>query len=47
MQNQSESLRLLLRSGANVHLVNNDGKTPLDIAIENNNELCQELVRTQ
>ncbi len=44
IQNQCESMRLLLRSGANPGLENKNGKTPLSIAKERGHELCEELV---
>lgn len=45
IQNQCESMRLLLRSGANPGLENKNGKSPLSIAKERNHDLCEELVR--
>ena len=45
IQNQSESMRLLLRSGANPAVENNNGKTPVDIAKERGHTLCEEMVR--
>ena len=47
IQNQSESMRLLLRSGANPTVENNNGKTPVDIAKERGHTLCEEMVRIQ
>jgi ankyrin repeat protein len=44
IQNQCESMRLLLRSGANPAVENKNGKTPLSIAKERGHELCEELV---
>ena len=37
-------MRLLLRSGANPGMENNNGKTPLSIAKERGHELCEEMV---
>ena len=45
IQNQCESMRLLLRSGANPCVENNNGKTPIDIAKERGHHLCEEMVR--
>ena len=45
IQNQCESMRLLLRSGANPGMENNNGKTPLSIAKERGHALCEEMVR--
>ena len=44
IQDQSESMRLLLRSGANASVENNNGKSPLAIAKERNHHLCEEMV---
>ena len=44
IQNQCESMRLLLRSGANPCVENNNGKTPIDIAKERGHHLCEEMV---
>ena len=44
IQNQCESMRLLLRSGANPGMENNNGKTPLSIAKERGHTLCEEMV---
>ena len=44
IQDQSESMRLLLRSGANPSSENNNGKSPLAIAKERNHHLCEEMV---
>ena len=44
IQNQPESMRLLLRSGANPSVENNNGKSPLSIAKERNHQLCEEMV---
>ena len=44
IQNQPESMRLLLRSGANASVENNNGKSPLSIAKERNHHLCEEMV---
>ena len=46
IQNQCESMRLLLRSGANPCVENNNGKTPIDIAKERAHHLCEEMVST-
>ncbi|XP_040581690.1 arfGAP with SH3 domain, ANK repeat and PH domain-containing protein isoform X2 [Lepeophtheirus salmonis] len=45
IQNQTESMRLLLRSGANPSIENNNGKTPLSIAKERSHKLCEELLQ--
>ena len=45
IQDQSESMRLLLRSGANPALENNNGKTPLDVAKERNHRGCEDMVQ--
>ena len=37
-------MRLLLRSGANPGMENNNGKTPLSIAKERGHEFCEEMV---
>lgn len=37
-------MRLLLRSGANPQVENNNGKTPIDIAKERGHALCEEMV---
>ena len=47
IQNQCESMRLLLRSGANPQVENNNGKTPVDIAKERGHHLCEEMVKDQ
>ena len=44
IQNQTESMRLLLRSGANPSIENNNGKSPLAISKERNHHLCEEMV---
>ena len=44
IQDQSESMRLLLRAGANASVENNNGKSPLAIAKERNHHLCEEMV---
>jgi Arf-GAP/SH3 domain/ANK repeat/PH domain-containing protein len=44
IQNQPEAMRLLLRSGANADVQNNNGKTPLGIARERSHHLCEELL---
>eukprot|EP00094_Tigriopus_californicus_P003255 TCALIF_03130-PB protein Name:"Similar to Asap2 Arf-GAP with SH3 domain, ANK repeat and PH domain-containing protein 2 (Mus musculus)" AED:0.23 eAED:0.23 QI:0/0.83/0.71/1/0.66/0.71/7/921/476 len=44
IQNQCESMRLLLRSGANPQVENNNGKTPIDIAKERGHALCEEML---
>jgi Arf-GAP/SH3 domain/ANK repeat/PH domain-containing protein len=44
IQNQPESMRLLLRSGATPTVENNNGKTPVDIAKERGNHVCEEMV---
>jgi len=44
IQDQSESMRLLLRSGANASVENNNGKSPLAIAKERNHHLCEEML---
>ena len=44
IQNQTESMRLLLRSGANPSIENNNGKSPLSISKERNHHLCEEMV---
>ena len=44
IQNQPESMRLLLRSGANASTENNNGKSPLSIAKERNHQFCEEMV---
>ena len=44
IQNQCESMRLLLRSGASPQVENNNGKTPVDIAKERGHHLCEEMV---
>jgi Arf-GAP/SH3 domain/ANK repeat/PH domain-containing protein len=44
IQNRGESMRLLLRSGANPNVENNNGKTPTDIAKERGHHLCEEMV---
>lgn len=44
IQNQPETLRLLLRSGANPDIENNNGKTPLNIAHERGYQLCGDLL---
>jgi len=44
IQNQPESMRLLLRSGANASVENNNGKSPLSIAKERNHHLCEEML---
>ena len=44
IQNQCESMRLLLRSGANPCVENNNGKTPIDISKERGHGLCEEMV---
>ena len=44
IQNQCESMRLLLRSGANPGMENNNGKTPMSIAKERGHHLCEEMV---
>ena len=38
-------MRLLLRSGANPGMENNNGKSPLSIAKERGHALCEEMVR--
>ena len=43
--NRPECMKLLLRAGADPRQVNNNGKTPRDIADERGYALCQELVR--
>ena len=45
IQNQCESMRLLLRSGAKPNMENMNGKTPLSIAKERGHHLCEEMVR--
>ena len=44
IQNQCESMRLLLRSGGNPNIENNNAKTPLDIAKERGHKLCEEML---
>jgi len=44
IHNQCESMRLLLRSGADPGLENKNGKTPIIIAQEKGFELCEDLV---
>merc|ERR1711963_815509 len=44
IQNQTESMRLLLRSGANPSIENNNGKSPLAISKERNHHLCEEML---
>jgi len=44
IQDQSESMRLLLRAGANASVENNNGKSPLAIAKERNHHLCEEML---
>ncbi|GFR32574.1 arfGAP with SH3 domain, ANK repeat and PH domain-containing protein [Trichonephila clavata] len=43
-RNQSECMKLLLRSGANPQIENREGKTPLDIAKEKDFHTCVELL---
>ena len=45
IQNQIESMRLLLRSGADPAVENKNGKTPVDIAKERSHRECEEMVR--
>lgn len=44
LYNQVESMKLLLRSGADTTLKNSQNKTPMDIAQELEFHTCQELV---
>jgi Arf-GAP/SH3 domain/ANK repeat/PH domain-containing protein len=44
LYNQSECMKLLLRSNAHFNIKNNDRKTPLDLAKERGNHLLIELV---
>jgi len=44
IQNQPESMRLLLRSGANASTENNNGKSPLSISKERNHQFCEEML---
>lgn len=44
LRNQTECMKLLLRSGANPQIENREGKTPLDIAKEKEHHICAELV---
>ncbi|XP_037079272.1 arfGAP with SH3 domain, ANK repeat and PH domain-containing protein-like [Pollicipes pollicipes] len=44
IHNRPECMRLLLRAGADPRLVNNNGKTPRDIAEERGYALCRELL---
>lgn len=44
IQDQTESMRLLLRSGANPSVENNNGKSPLNIAKERSHHLCEEML---
>ncbi|XP_014679477.1 PREDICTED: arf-GAP with SH3 domain, ANK repeat and PH domain-containing protein 2-like isoform X2 [Priapulus caudatus] len=43
--NQSECMRLLLRSGAKWNAENREGRTPLDIAREKGYRICEELLQ--
>ena len=43
--NRPECMKLLLRAGADPRQLNNNGKTPRDIADERGYVLCRELVR--
>ncbi|GAB6028472.1 hypothetical protein CHUAL_002631 [Chamberlinius hualienensis] len=45
MYNQSECMKLLLRSGANPNIENSQRKTPIDIAKENGFGMCEELLQ--
>ncbi|XP_064488613.1 arfGAP with SH3 domain, ANK repeat and PH domain-containing protein-like isoform X2 [Ornithodoros turicata] len=44
LHNQTECMKLLLRSGALVNVKNSDNKTPLDLARELGLHTCQELI---
>lgn len=44
MDNQTECMKILLRSGANPNIENSQRKTPMDIAKEKGFSLCEELV---
>ncbi|KAG1696149.1 ArfGAP with SH3 domain, ANK repeat and PH domain-containing protein [Nymphon striatum] len=43
--NSTECMKLLLRCGANPRIENREGKTPLEIAQENQFEICEELLK--
>lgn len=45
MNENFEAVRLLLINGANIHLKNSDGKTPLALAKDNNNQTIIELLK--
>ncbi|XP_023234097.1 arfGAP with SH3 domain, ANK repeat and PH domain-containing protein-like isoform X2 [Centruroides sculpturatus] len=42
--NQSECMKLLLRSGANPQIENSEGKTPMDVSKEKGFHICMELL---
>jgi Arf-GAP/SH3 domain/ANK repeat/PH domain-containing protein len=44
LHGRAECMKLLLRSGADPLLKNQDDKTPLELAHERGNENCEELV---
>lgn len=44
LHGQAECMKLLLRSGADPLIKNQDEKTPLDLAQERGNDNCEELV---
>ena len=44
MYNQTECVKLLLRSGANISIENKERKTALDLAKDYNSSLCEDFV---